>query len=462
MYIEQLYTNCLAEAAYYIESEGEAAIVDPIRETDSYIEMAASRGAKIKYVFETHVHADFVSGHLDLAAATGAEIVFGPDAETSYAVHEARDGEIFQIGKITIEALHTPGHTPESTCYLLRDGSGTPKAIFTGDTLFVGDVGRPDLLGGTMTKEQLASMAYDSMQRLKSLPDDITVYPAHGPGSACGKNIGKETWSTLGVQKKTNYALQKMTREAFVAELTNGLPTPPQYYFDDAKINKHGYAPLADVLTKNVHALTLSEFESAIKDGALVLDTRDPDAFEAGYIPNAMNIGLDNKYAWWAGTLISISTPLAIVAPAGREEESVRRLARIGYENVRGYLEGGFETWLNAGKPVDTVTSIDPDKFADARAAGPQVLDVRKVDEYETAHIEGAKLIPLAELESRLAELDPTREYLVHCAAGYRSMVAASIMHRHNFEHITNVRGGFSKMKSVVPELVVSGEEAIL
>ncbi len=458
MHIEQLYTNCLAEAAYYIESEGEAAIIDPIRETDAYIQMAASRGAKIKYVFETHVHADFVSGHLDLAAATGAEIVFGPGADTSYNVHEAHDGEIFRIGNITIEAMHTPGHTPESTCYLLRDESGTPKAIFTGDTLFVGDIGRPDLLGGVMTKEQLASMSYDSMQRLKALSDDLTVYPAHGPGSACGKNIGKETWSTLGVQKKTNYALQNMTREAFVNTLTHGLAAPPQYYFEDAKINKHGYAPLVDVLTKNVQALTLAAFDSAIADGALVLDARSPLLFEEGFIPNAINIGLDDKYAWWAGTLIAISTPLVIVAPQGREEEAVRRLARIGYENVRGYLEGGFDTWLKAARKVETLRSIEPEEFADAHGV---VLDVRNPGEWASGHIEGAKFIPLGDLESRLSELDQSEEYLIHCGGGYRSMIAASLMRRHDFENIVNIHGGFSKMKAVVPELVVSGEAVV-
>ncbi len=460
MYIEQLYTNCLAEAAYYIESEGEAAIVDPIRETDAYVQMAASRGTKIKYVFETHVHADFVSGHLDLAAATGATIVFGPGADTNYAVHEAHDGEIFRIGNITIEAMHTPGHTPESTCYLLRDETGTQKAIFTGDTLFVGDIGRPDLLGGTMTKEQLASMSYDSMQRLKALPDNLTVYPAHGPGSACGKNIGKETWSTLGVQKKTNYALQTMTREAFVDTLTHGLAAPPQYYFEDAKINKRGYAPLAEVLTKNVQALTLTAFDAAIADGAVVLDARSPLVFEEGFIPNAINIGLDDKYAWWVGTLIAISTPLVIVAPQGREEEAVRRLARIGYENVRGYLQGGFETWFKAGRKVETLRSIEPEEFADASASA-KVLDVRNPGEWANGHIEGAKFIPLGELESRLSELDPTAEYLIHCGGGYRSMIAASLMRRHDFENIVNVHGGFSKMKGVVPELVVSGEEVV-
>jgi hydroxyacylglutathione hydrolase len=472
MYIEQLYTNCLAEAAYYIESDGEAAIVDPIRETESYILIASSRGARIKYVLETHIHADFVSGHIDLAAATGAEIVFGPGAEIGYTVHEARDGEILNVGKITIKVLHTPGHTPESTCYLVRDEKGKPNAIFTGDTLFVGDVGRPDLLDSKMTKEALAAMMYDSLRnKIAPLPDDLLVYPAHGPGSACGKNIGKETWSTLGKQKQTNYALQDMTRDEFVAKLTHGLAAPPQYYFKDAAINKSGYESLSEVMSRNLNSLSLKEFLSRVEgadSGAIVLDARNPNDFESGYIPNAINIGLDDKYAWWAGTLISIETPLLIVAPIGREEEAIRRLARIGYENVIGYLEGGFDTYAKSGRKINTVNSIDPYEFAELITSGShgaaQILDVRKPGEYADGHIEGALFIPLGSLEERIGELDPSSddEYLIHCGGGYRSMIAASILHRHGFDNVVNVRGGFSKIKQLIPEMIVSEEAAVV
>jgi glyoxylase-like metal-dependent hydrolase (beta-lactamase superfamily II)/rhodanese-related sulfurtransferase len=462
MYIEQLYTNCLAEAAYYIESEGEAVIIDPIRETDAYIQLAASRGAAIKYVLETHFHADFVSGHIDLATATGAEIVFGPGAETEYPVHHAADGEVLQVGKLRIEVRHTPGHTPESTCYLLYDEAGKAHALFSGDTLFVGDVGRPDLLDGKMTKEALAGMMYDSLwTKILALPDEVLVYPAHGPGSACGKNIGKETWSTIGQQKRSNYALQPMSREEFVAKLTAGLAAPPQYYFKDAAINKQGYSPLADVLLKNIRSVSLAELDTAMTAGALVLDVRPPEEFEAGHVPNSMNIGLDGTYAWWAGTLIDIATPLVIIAPAGREEEAVRRLARIGYENVLGYMSGGFETWAKAGRPVSLTSSIDPSEFPARRAEGLRVLDVRNVGEFENGHIEGALNIPIGALESRLSEIDSSQEYLVHCAGGYRSMIAASILERQGFEHVENVRGGFSKMKSYCQDLIVTPREAM-
>lgn len=457
MYIEQLYTNCLAQAAYYIESDGEAAIIDPIRETEPYLDLAESREAKIRFIFETHIHADFISGHLDLAKMTGAEIVFGPDAETNYPVREAREGEIFRLGKITIEALHTPGHTPESTCYLLRDESGMPNALFSGDTIFVGDVGRPDLLGGRMTKEALAAMMYDSLQKLKRLPDDVIIYPAHGPGSSCGKNIGRETWSTLGLQKQQNYALQDMPRERFIAMLVQGLAAPPRYYFEDAAINKRGYAPLAEVLAKHARPLTLDAFDRAVEKGALVLDTRSPDDFGGGFIPGAVAISLDDNYAWWAGTLLPISTPLAIVAPPEREEEAVRRLARIGYENVAGYLAGGIRTWIDSGRPVDTIASIEPQEFSSVRER-MEVLDVRNPGEYESGHVEGARQIPLAELEARRSELAPERAYLIHCAGGYRSMIAASLLRRHAFERMVNVHGGFSKMKAFLTEPVGSAE----
>ncbi len=456
MYIEQLYTNCLAEAAYYVESAGEAVIIDPIRETEAYVEMAASRGATIKYVLETHFHADFVSGHLDLANATGAEIVFGPGAEPNYPIHQAKDGEILRVGNVTVEVLHTPGHTPESTCYLLRDESGKAHAVFSGDTLFVGDVGRPDLLDGKMTKEALAGMMYDSLTtKLAPLADDVLVYPAHGPGSACGKNIGKETWSTMGQQKASNYALQPMTREEFVGKLTHGLAAPPRYYFKDAAINQQGYAALKEVLAKNIQALTLAQFNEAVASGALVLDTRTPDEYEASHIPNSLNVGIDGTYAWWVGTLVDIATPLVIIANAGRETEAVTRLARIGYENVRGYLGGGFATWAKANSNGASVVSIDPQDFPAKYQAGLPVLDVRNHGEFDNGHIANAINIPLGELEARLPELDKSGKYLVHCAGGYRSMVATSILRQHGFNNTVNVRGGFGKMKQYCEDAVV-------
>jgi len=463
VYIEQLYTNCLAEAAYYIESDGEAAVIDPIREIDDYIKLAQSRRTRIKYILETHFHADFVSGHLDLAAATGATIVFGPGAETDYKVHVAKDGEVFPLGKITLEVMHTPGHTPESSCYLLRDEGSKMHALFSGDTLFVGDVGRPDLLDGKMTKESLAGMMYHSLhQRIKPLPDDLLVYPAHGPGSACGKNIGKETWTTLGTQKQFNYALQDMSREEFIERLTDGLTAPPRYYFHDAAINKQGYKPLRHVMEDNSKPLTLEAFDLALSKGAIVLDARSPVDFESGHIPLSINIGLDDKYAWWVGTLLDISSVLVIVAPNGREEEAVRRLARIGYENVLGFLNGGFEVWKKSGRPIEKIRSIEPSNFSDRAVAGPIVLDVRNPNEYSKAHIEGAVLIPLASMEERLSELDPDREYVVHCAGGYRSMIAASILKRYGFQNIENVHGGFSKLKDHIPHLIVNEESVVV
>ena len=358
MYIEQLYTSCLAEAAYYIESEGEAVIIDPLRETEPYIELAEKRGAKIKYVFETHFHADFVSGHIDLAKKVNATIVYGPQANTNYKVYNAKDGEEFKVGKLTLRVLHTPGHTPESSCYLLLDESEKEHAIFTGDTLFVGDVGRPDLLDGVMTKEELASMMYDSLnKKIKTLPDDVIVYPAHGPGSACGKNIGKETFSTIGEQKKFNYALKDMSREEFIKELTEGILPPPQYFFEDARINRMGYDPIELVMKENRKPLTLQAFKAEVAKGALILDTRMPDDFEKGFVPGALNIGLNGQYAVWVGTLIDIKQPLVLITEVGKEDESILRLARVGYENVIGYLEGGVAAWDAKLKVIKSITA---------------------------------------------------------------------------------------------------------
>ena len=445
MYIQQLYTNCLAEAAYYIESEGEAAIIDPIRETEPYLELSAERKSKIKYIFETHFHADFVSGHIDLAKKTGAQIIYGPMAEPKYKVYNAKDGEEFKVGKLAIRALHTPGHTMESTCYLLLDESGKQHAIFTGDTLFVGDVGRPDLLDGSgITKEYLAGLMYDSLNtKIKTLPDDVIVYPAHGAGSACGKSIGSETWSTIGIQKQTNHALKHTSKDDFIQDITFGLTPPPAYFFKDAGINKNGYDLLEHLLEKNMKPLRVAEAESEIGKGALVLDTRTPDKFEKGYISGALNIGLNGSYAIWAGTLIDINRPLVIVASEGKERESIMRLARVGFENVKGYLEGGIESWMNAGKKTETVESVEPEKFAELLKENPAaVLDVRRTGEYENGHVKNATLIPLAELNERAGELNPSAKYMIYCRTGYRSMIAASVLKSKGIGNIINVSKG--------------------
>lgn len=448
MYIEQLYTNCLAEAAYYIESDGEVAIIDPLRETTPYLAKAAQRNAKIKYVFETHFHADFVSGHIDLASKTGASIIFGPNAETSYEVHNAKDGEQFTLGKLTIEVLHTPGHTPESTCFLLYNENGNPHAIFTGDTLFVGDVGRPDLLDGVMSKEELAGLMYDSLNaKIKPLPDEVIVYPAHGPGSACGKNIGKETFSTIGEQKKTNYALQKMSKEEFIEKVTDGMLPPPKYFFEDAKINKQGYSNIDEVLSNNNQSLSIDAFKKEMEAGAMVLDTRKPEDFERGFIKNSINIGLNGQYAVWVGTLFDIKQPLVLIIEEGKEQEAILRLARVGYENVKGYLEGGVSSW---NEPLDTIESINPEEV---KVRGNEILDVRKPGEFASSHVKNATFKTLSGMPNNLKNLDKDQPYLVHCAGGYRSMIAASIMKAQGFKSPINVYGGFGKMKETDLEI---------
>jgi hydroxyacylglutathione hydrolase len=452
MYIEQLYTNCLAEAAYYIESDGEAAIIDPLRETEPYIALAKRRGAKIKYVLETHFHADFVSGHIDLAREVGATIVFGPDANTSYKVHNATDGEELSLGKIRFKVLHTPGHTPESTCYLLLDEQGKENSVFTGDTLFVGDVGRPDLLDGVLSSAELASMMYDSLnQKIKTLPDDVIVYPAHGPGSSCGKNIGKETQSTIGEQKKFNYALKEMSRVDFIREVTEGILSPPPYFFEDARINKIGYDPIDHVMKENKKPLSVKEFSIAVKKGATILDTRDPDSFESGHIPDSLNIGLDGQYAVWVGTLLDIKQPLVLVTEAGKEEEAVLRLARVGYENVIGYLENGINSW-NA--QLENVSSIAADELAKKIENGVDVLDVRQPAEWSASHLKNAQFVPLAEMPKNLSTLDRNKPYVVHCGGGYRSMIAISLMKREGFTNLINIHGGFGALQAAGLETV--------
>lgn len=445
MYIEQLYTNCLAEAAYYIESNGEAAIIDPLRETEPYLQLAAKRNATIKYVFETHFHADFVSGHLDLSRKVNAPIVYGPHANTSYKVYNAADNEEFTLGNVKIRVLHTPGHTPESSCFLLLDETGKEHAIFTGDTLFVGDVGRPDLLDGVMSREELASMMYDSLNhKIKTLPDHVIVYPAHGPGSACGKNIGKETFSTIGEQKKFNYALKDMSREAFIEKVTEGILPPPQYFFEDARINKTGYDPIEEVIRENTKPLDLKTFTKAVQEGAIILDTRKADDFEKGFIPGSVNIGLNGQFAVWVGTLIDISKDLVLITEAGKEEETVLRLARVGYEKVLGYLKDGVSSWQ--GTP-ETVRSISAQEMKAEMDRGVVVLDVRKPGEWNTSHVKNATFLPLADFPENFLSLDKSKPYIVHCGGGYRSMTAISIMKNHGFEHLTNIYGGFGAMQ---------------
>jgi len=444
MYIEQLYTNCLAEAAYYIESEGEAAIIDPLRETEPYIELAQKRGTVIKYIFETHFHADFVSGHIDLSRKVNAPIVYGPQADTSYAVHNAKDGEVFKLGKVVIKVLHTPGHTPESSCYLLLDEQGKEHAVFTGDTLFVGDVGRPDLLDGKMTSEELASMLYDSLtKKIKALPDDVIVYPAHGPGSACGKNIGKETYSTIGEQKKFNYALQPMNREQFIAKVTEGILPPPQYFFEDARINREGYEPIEEVIKQNTQPLSLEAFQKAVAAGATILDTRTADNFEKGFIPGSINIGLNGQFAVWVGTLIDIRKNLVLITDEGKENETVLRLARVGYENIDGFLKGGVNAY---DEKLETVRSITAETLKAEIEKGAKVLDVRKPGEWNVSHLKNATFLPLADFTDNFKSLNKNSSYIVHCGGGYRSMTAISIMRNHGFTNLTNVYGGFGAM----------------
>ncbi len=444
MKVEQLYTGCLAEAAYYIESDGEVAIIDPLRETEPYVKMAAENGAKIKYIFETHFHADFVSGHVDLAKETGAKIIFGPTATASFDMHEAKDGEEFKLGKVTIKVLHTPGHTMESSTYLLLDENGKEHCIFSGDTLFIGDVGRPDLaVKSDLTKEDLAAKLYDSLrEKIMPLPDDVIVYPAHGAGSACGKNMSKETFDTLGHQKKVNYALQEMTKEAFVKEVTDGILPPPQYFPKNAMLNKSGYDNVNEVVSKGNTPLSLEDFKAEIANGALVLDTRKPQVFNKGFVPGSLFIGIKGGFAVWLGTLVEdLNQRIVFIAEEGSEEEVVLRASRVGYDNIVGYLKGGIETWTNAGEPVDSIESVRPEDFA-KRTTERTVLDVRKPGEYEAEHVENAETFPLDFIRTNVANLDKDKEYFVHCKGGYRSMIASSILKANGVNNLIEVIGG--------------------
>lgn len=452
MKVEQLYTGCLAEAAYYIESDGEAVIIDPLREVEPYLEKANEDGAKIKYVMETHFHADFVSGHLDLSAKTGAEIVYGPTAVPNFKAHIAKDGEEFKVGKVTIITLHTPGHTMESTTYLLRDEQGKDYAIFTGDTLFLGDVGRPDLAVKTdLTREDLAGHLYDSIyNKIMPLADDVIVYPGHGAGSACGKKMSKETWGTLGVQKQTNYALQPMSKAEFVKEVTTGLVDPPQYFPKNAVMNKMGYESIEQVRKRGLQALSLRAFKAAWEEEhALVLDTRHQDEFSENHIPGSVFIGIDDNFAPWVGALITdLQTPILIVCNEGRQQEVVDRLARVGYDNPIGYLEGGFEAWVAAGEETDAIPEITAEQFAEIyKNQDFNLLDVRRESEYEAQHILGAQNFPLDFINRNMNAIDRDAPYYLHCAGGYRSMIAASILKARGFEHLINIKSGFNALQ---------------
>ncbi|MBX3102095.1 MAG: MBL fold metallo-hydrolase [Bacteroidetes bacterium] len=448
MYIEQLYTGCLAEAAYYIESNGEAAIIDPLRETAPYLELAAKRGARIRYIFETHFHADFVSGHIDLANKTGAQIVFGPTAAPGYEALIATDGQEFTIGALTLKVLHTPGHTLESSCYLLRDEAGKDHCVFTGDTLFIGDAGRPDLAAkSSLTQEDLAGLLYDSLHaKILPLADEVIIYPGHGAGSQCGKNLSKETFDTLGNQKKTNYALQAASKAAFVQELTTGLMAPPAYFPENVRLNKLGYESIDEVMSRNAQALNPQAFQLEVEGGAWILDTRHPDLFEKGYVPGSINVGLNGQYAVWVGTVIPFGKRLVLVPEPGKEEESILRLARVGYDNVAGYLSS-LEAWKAAGLPVETVTSIGAEGIRAEMDKGAVVVDVRNPGEFQQSHIAQAMNIPLADLTKRLPELKPDTRYVIHCAGGYRSMIAASILKDKGYANFVNVAGGFGKIR---------------
>ncbi|PWJ58686.1 glyoxylase-like metal-dependent hydrolase (beta-lactamase superfamily II) [Dyadobacter jejuensis] len=464
MQIEQIYTGCLAQGAYYIESNGEAVVIDPLREVEPYIQRAEKDGAKIKYVLETHFHADFVSGHIDLADKTGAQIVFGPTAQPGFEALVATDGQKLQVGELTFEVVHTPGHTMESTCYLLRDASQKELAIFTGDTLFIGDVGRPDLaqkLVKDLTQEILASHLYESLRnKIMPLPNDVIVYPAHGAGSACGKNMSKETSDTLGHQKETNYALRAdMTKEEFIKEVTDGLAPPPAYFPENVMMNIQGYESIDTVLDRGSRALTPEAFEKmANETDALLLDTRDAQTFAAGFIPNSINIGIDGSFAPWVGALIpDIKQKILLITDPDREEEVVTRLARVGYDHTIGYLKGGFDAWVADGKEQDTIESIEATELAARLKDEPdaQLLDVRKASEHFSEHVLDSNNIPLDYLNDHLAELDKNNTYYVHCAGGYRSMIFNSILKARGFDHLVDIQGGFAAIKNA-EELPVS------
>lgn len=470
MFVRQLYTGCLSEAAYFIESNGEAAVIDPLRDIEAYLELARERKATIRYIFETHFHADFVSGHLDLAAATGATIVYGPPPGTKYPVHIAKDGEVFSIGNVSLEVLHTPGHTLESCCFLLKDEQGKDYAVFTGDTLFVGDVGRPDLAQkeNEITMDDLAGMLYDSLQKkIIPLADDVLVYPAHGAGSSCGKNLGPESFSTIGEQKKTNYALQASSREDFIKSVTEGLTAPPQYFPINAMINKQGYDSLDQVLANGMRALSVAAFKQAMADeSVIILDTRNSSEFPNGFVPGSISIGLDGRFAEWAGSLLSFEKSILLVTEAGKEKETIIRLARVGFDKMIGYLDGGFAAWQSAGEPIDLIVEVEADELAMDIPFDEHLLiaDVRKETEYAGGHLKNAINLPLDNLKdpAAMCDLDDTQNIYVHCAGGYRSVIAASLIKREGFHNVRNVLGGWNAIKELSDRFTIVKEPAVL
>lgn len=458
MKVEQIYTGCLAHGAYYISSNGEAAIIDPLREVQPYIDRAEKDGVKIKYVLETHFHADFVSGHLDLAKKTGATIVYGPNAKPAFEAHIAEDGEILPLGDVKIKVIHTPGHTMESTCYLLIDENGKEHSIYTGDTLFIGDVGRPDLaqkVVADLTEDKLARILYHSLRtKIMTLSDDIIVYPGHGAGSACGKKMSKETVSTIGEQKRTNYALRAdMTEDEFVKELLTGLVPPPGYFPQNVLMNIQGYESFDNVLKKGLSKIPVDSFEDFVKQhDAVVIDTRKPEDFVKGFIPGTINIGIDGQFAVWVGTLIpDVKQNIVFIADPGREEEVVTRLSRVGYDNALGYLDGGFEAWKNAGKEIDTIESISAEEFVKRAKANPEIeiVDVRKKSEYDSEHIANAMNAPLDFINDSMKQLMPDKTYFVHCAGGYRSVIFNSILRARGYNNLIDVKGGFNAIKNI-------------
>jgi hydroxyacylglutathione hydrolase len=452
MFIKQIYTNCISEAAYFIESEGEVAIIDPLRDIDEYIALAKERNASIKYIFETHFHADFVSGHIDLSKATGAPIIFGPGAKTNFKVENAKHLQEYTLGKVSFQVLHTPGHTLESSCFLLKDENKKPHAIFTGDTLFVGDVGRPDLSSGDLSSEELAEIMYETLkEKIIPLPDDVIVYPAHGPGSSCGKNLGPNTFSTMGEEKKTNHALQPQSKEDFIKSVTTGLNIAPVYFAINASINQKGYDSIDEVKTNGTKALSLEEFKNLAKEDVIILDTRHATIFTHGFVPNSIFIGLEGRYAEWAGSLLPFDKKIILITEPGKEEESVIRLSRVGFDKMAGYLDGGFETWKNAGEKIDMIVDVEPDELIMDLPHDPNitVLDVRKETEFGDGHLEDASNLPLAEMTdvTLLAQFEENENIYVHCAGGYRSVIAASILKKEGIHNIRNVLGGWSKIK---------------
>ena len=468
MFIKQFYTGCLSEAAYFIEDGGEVAIIDPLRDIDAYLQLAKEKNATIKYIFETHFHADFISGHIDLAKATGAPIIYGPGTEAGFDITIAKDGQVFTLGKLAIEVLHTPGHTLESSCYLLKSENGKPHAVFTGDTLFVGDVGRPDLAQKNMknTMEEMAAMLYDSLQKkIIPLPGDVIVYPAHGPGSACGKNLGPETSSTIVVEKETNYALKAQGKEEFVTAVTAGLALPPKYFPINAQINKQGYETMNAILEQSLKPLSAKEFKELMNDDAVILDTRPAAEFSSGFVPGSVFIGLEGRFAEWAGSLLSFTQPILLVTSPGMEQETIIRLARVGIDKVKGYLDGGIEAWKNDENEIDLVIDVEPDELLMDMKFDENlvILDVRREAEFADGHLKNAINIPLNELTdpAKMALMEETQNIYIHCAGGYRSMIATSLIKRQGIHNLRNVTGGWSQIKELEKVEIIK-EKSIL